>query len=772
MNPNFADEVQKKQAAAKAAQDAHANQQKNLRGSDAIQKAVIEGAKANIKHRAQHEPKVEVKNLPQDLAKTGDLNHVVDSINKMNVTTFMSNSGFQEMATTMQHLQEEVRNVQRQLADQGLTSMSDNFKALVTRLEAVSKALTGTKVNLDSGVTQSIDALKTAIDGMDFNPQVHVAAPEAKVVTTPIDLKPVITALGEVKQAIKDSESSEAPDDYTPITDGLASLEDTFKNLRFPSSNFILPFKKTSGAASQVQLDASGNVPVTVSGGTGGTQYTDGAVPPANPIGNALVFGDQGDNTWDYVSLANGLPTSPLMVPADFYPAYNNIANGGLPLRTDATGSLAVGAAVTTDQGSGRGNWTGSAISFSPGSATFVNGSTALTGTGFSTQDIHYLDFIKLSADPEADWVQVIYVNSDTSITLSAPYPGTSATGAFDIARAITSTGAGATISVASGQLTLAAGTTNASASAVYKVLTFPPFQNVTATNRISISQRIANQDIYVGLEQKIASSRYFVRFHFSGTTNTQVITESGYNPTGVPSAAETETNTVTLPTGATTASLNVYKVDYQYDQAIFSINGVIVATHSARLPQIWAQNINNQIRVVNNAIVTNTNIINDYMFTRSYSRIDTYPSGAAPINLTSLNGLTISTSNPLPTAQIAPIGNGFTSTHYISANTTNATSVKGSPGDIGGIQAYNNTATIGYLKLYDKASAPTVGTDIPVKTILIPANTSGAGTNISFASPGVSFINGIAFAITGSIGDADTTVVAANAFVINLDSK
>lgn len=341
--------------------------------------------------------------------------------------------------------------------------------------------------------------------------------------------------------------------------------------------------------------------------------------------------------------------TTLTMAITDLYPQYDNMQFGGLPLRTDATGSLAVAGLFTNDLGTGRANWTGSSISYSPGTATFTNGSMDVTGSGFSTTDLHYLDFIKLSADNETFWAQVGSVTSDTTLTLCVAYTGTSATGAYDVARAATVTGSGATISVASGQATVAAGVTSGSTSVLYKTLSFPPFQNITGSQQLSISQRISNQDIYVGLEHQATSSRYFARFHFTGTNNTQVITETSYNPTTVPSASETETNTVTLPGSATTASQNTYKVDFQYDQAVFSINGIVVAIHTARLPQIWSQIMNTQIRVVNNAAVTNTNIVSNYLFVRSYTRMDVnsspitptipgYPTGGAPITATSGN--------------------------------------------------------------------------------------------------------------------------------------
>lgn len=93
------------------------------------------------------------------------------------------------------------------------------------------------------------------------------------------------------------------------------------------------------------------------------------------------------------------------------------------------------------------------------------------------------------------------------------------------------------------------------------------------------------------------------------------------------------------------------------------------------------------------------------------------------------------------------------------SAATTNATIVKATPGKILGIQVGNTGAAIAFLKLYDKATAPTVGTDIPVQTIPIPALTT---LNLHMPAS-VQFTLGIAYAITNVGTDADTTVVVAD---------
>jgi len=75
------------------------------------------------------------------------------------------------------------------------------------------------------------------------------------------------------------------------------------------------------------------------------------------------------------------------------------------------------------------------------------------------------------------------------------------------------------------------------------------------------------------------------------------------------------------------------------------------------------------------------------------------------------------------------------------------------------------------FVKLYNKASAPTVGTDTPVFTLLIPGNATGSGSTFSL-STGVAFSTGIGLAITGVVTDADATAVAANEIVVNLGYK
>ena len=131
--------------------------------------------------------------------------------------------------------------------------------------------------------------------------------------------------------------------------------------------------------------------------------------------------------------------------------------------------------------------------------------------------------------------------------------------------------------------------------------------------------------------------------------------------------------------------------------------------------------------------------------------------------------------SSPLPagTNNIGKISaassttGGLTPFTLISAATTNATIVKASAGTVYSLQASNTGATVAFLKLYNLATAPTVGTSVAVKTLIIPV---GGGIVMNGNDIGLNFGTGIAIATTGVASTADTTAVALAQVVINID--
>lgn len=91
------------------------------------------------------------------------------------------------------------------------------------------------------------------------------------------------------------------------------------------------------------------------------------------------------------------------------------------------------------------------------------------------------------------------------------------------------------------------------------------------------------------------------------------------------------------------------------------------------------------------------------------------------------------------------------------AAASTNATNAKNAASDLYKVCGYNAAAAARYLKIYNKATAPTVGTDTPVLTLALAPS---AAFNFDFG--GLYFSAGIGFAITVNAADADTAAVTA----------
>ena len=97
------------------------------------------------------------------------------------------------------------------------------------------------------------------------------------------------------------------------------------------------------------------------------------------------------------------------------------------------------------------------------------------------------------------------------------------------------------------------------------------------------------------------------------------------------------------------------------------------------------------------------------------------------------------------------------------SAATTNATLVSAGSTGLASLYATNIGGTVAFIKLYNKATAPVVGTDIPVMIIDLPAAGTAPGKhNLIAGSSPFRFPLGLGLAITGGFADADTVAVAA----------
>lgn len=98
-----------------------------------------------------------------------------------------------------------------------------------------------------------------------------------------------------------------------------------------------------------------------------------------------------------------------------------------------------------------------------------------------------------------------------------------------------------------------------------------------------------------------------------------------------------------------------------------------------------------------------------------------------------------------------------------VSTASTNAAVIKATAGSLVELTIFNPTAAIIYAKLYNKATAPVPGTDVPLLTLPVPIN---GLTQNEFGQMGKRFTAGLGIALTSGPLATDVAVVAAGAQV------
>lgn len=138
--------------------------------------------------------------------------------------------------------------------------------------------------------------------------------------------------------------------------------------------------------------------------------------------------------------------------------------------------------------------------------------------------------------------------------------------------------------------------------------------------------------------------------------------------------------------------------------------------------------------------------------------------SGTQPVSGTVTATVTAGTVNPVVPA-----------TPYFlnSAASTNGALIMTGTSNVSSFYATNEGATAAYIKLYNKATAPTVGTDVPEMTIPVPDATVVGGVpgvaTIPIGFHGFRFALGLGIAITRNAVHTDTTAIGAGEVKVKL---
>lgn len=176
----------------------------------------------------------------------------------------------------------------------------------------------------------------------------------------------------------------------------------------------------------------------------------------------------------------------------------------------------------------------------------------------------------------------------------------------------------------------------------------------------------------------------------------------------------------------------------------IESSSGVIAPNVGATLGYAWRINVSNvryvRIRVT---AITSGNAVG--IISASEAMSETAPG----IQTHAVTQSGVFTTTPTTT----------TPYNLVTTASTNAAIVKSTAGTLYEITVSNVTATPAFVKIYNKATAPTVGTDTPVLTIPVAASTT---VPIQFGALGKRLSAGIGIAVTAAALATDVAVTVA----------
>jgi hypothetical protein len=138
----------------------------------------------------------------------------------------------------------------------------------------------------------------------------------------------------------------------------------------------------------------------------------------------------------------------------------------------------------------------------------------------------------------------------------------------------------------------------------------------------------------------------------------------------------------------------------------------------------------------------------------------------------TTVNSISVDLAGGLRSALVPTTAGGLSVSSVVLSNTTNATNIKTSGGQVYKVEGFNVSTAVAFLKMYNLSSTPTAGTTTAITIYTIPCSSQGAGL-ASEITNGIAYATGIGYTVTSSMTSSDTTALpTANAVTVNVYYK
>jgi hypothetical protein len=135
----------------------------------------------------------------EKLAKSDDVKEVVDTINKLNLTTFLaSKDNWASIVDDIISAAEKIQKVSSSI-DNEVTKLDSTFTQAVSSLQEAVGRMQTVKVEADKEAVEVLERINSTLNSLEVNPVVNVSAPNVTVSPSKLDLKPLEKALKELK---------------------------------------------------------------------------------------------------------------------------------------------------------------------------------------------------------------------------------------------------------------------------------------------------------------------------------------------------------------------------------------------------------------------------------------------------------------------------------------------------------------------------------------------------------------------------------------------
>lgn len=207
---------------------------------------------------------------------------------------------------TVLQLADKLERLADQLEGSGLSAIADKLETFNEKLSGMPEQIASMQSVSDKKLNAWISQVNEALSSIELNPQFQVDAPNVEVTAPSVDLSPITGLISGIEKSINSAVGSikmpEQEDRTDELKEAMGEVRDAINGLVFPVAEHPLPFKDTNGRGVQVQLDGSGNLPISASISGADGAITDGVdtaikatvkdLTNSNPVTVAITDGN------------------------------------------------------------------------------------------------------------------------------------------------------------------------------------------------------------------------------------------------------------------------------------------------------------------------------------------------------------------------------------------------------------------------------------------------------------------------------------------------